>query len=509
MEGWESIEELVAKITKENVMVSIEPSEEEDATPSEPSAEDDTTPIEPSAEDVNLSSVEAVTVPNVEAVNVSSNVEPNVSNSTDGASVVPSKINSSLGKVTSRSAPTRIIPGASLKRVSRLSLSANKVSVPTKIIVGASLVPASLTSETTTRRSSSKSTKVSTSLVPVKVSTVSVAPTKVSNSLVPTKVTPRLVRRTKVSAPTRIIPGASFAFTPRGSESSSSPIVEKPKERSTRKRRHFENKENDVYSMEELTQYSKTLEKESKKSLKKRPFYFATSGLNQEEIRLIKTTMGTLGGNISGDMAFSSNTPTAITTHLICNWSNQRDTRRTPRTVKYMLAKSALCWIVDISWIMASKAAGMWLDAAFFEVAGDTSINPHLCLSNLSRYLPGSPPLLQNQHLLLYGNFSAPSITRGPLLQLALLNGAECSDYSKKARSYSVTVDNIPSKGAVTVCLLSDEVLILPKVDEDVPMVKTMWLFDSISAGVLLPMELYTLENISLRGRSTRSRDKV
>ncbi|RKP09178.1 hypothetical protein THASP1DRAFT_22946 [Thamnocephalis sphaerospora] len=45
-----------------------------------------------------------------------------------------------------------------------------------------------------------------------------------------------------------------------------------------------------------------------------------------------------------------------------------------PRTVKYMSALLAGCWIVDFDWVVKSVEAGCWLDPAPFEVHGDSGV---------------------------------------------------------------------------------------------------------------------------------------
>ncbi|KAF0692266.1 Aste57867_16634 [Aphanomyces stellatus] len=98
------------------------------------------------------------------------------------------------------------------------------------------------------------------------------------------------------------------------------------------------------------------------------------TNVSKAQRRLLLQCVRSLGGRFGLNFNHGRDPVTGMdmppVSHVITSCD---ETKRCPRTQKYMEGLAAQCWIVDIKWALASWKAQRWLPEAEFEIDGDTS----------------------------------------------------------------------------------------------------------------------------------------
>lgn len=149
------------------------------------------------------------------------------------------------------------------------------------------------------------------------------------------------------------------------------------------------------------------------------------------------------------------------------------------RTIKHMLGILSGQWIMSARWLEESLAAGAWLDAAPYEVDGDTSTSGQggPARGRLAR-AAGPHGIFSHLEVHLLGKFSKPNPSRAQVVQLLHEGGATISPTWASWQDPLLRPD-----GAMLICDLTEvpEDVVFKCTRAALPLVNVRWLMDSIS----------------------------
>lgn len=198
------------------------------------------------------------------------------------------------------------------------------------------------------------------------------------------------------------------------------------------------------------------------------------TGLSEGLFETVREVTRSLGGKLVKRMS-------ETVTHVITRPSSTD--MRAPRTLKYLQAVQAGCWIVSYEWIEACSTHSQWVAEDAFEVLGDNVSGTGGPEKGRKRRESGEERLLGGCVLSLWGRFLPPGLKKTEIKALAIAGGAVVQDWDKGSSTRRPT--------AIIVAGIGEGHKAPPRVPDSVPVATANWLLDSIGNYERQPLESY------------------